>query len=62
MDQLVNTSHHLQQVIGLPTREVGLQDEESLPELDTPSQPASPAGIIIIHNTVHCAIHNSCCR
>ena len=46
VDQLVHTSDHLQQTMGLPTRDVGIQEEESSPELDTPSQPASPAGIV----------------
>ena len=46
VDQIVTTADHLRQVMGLPSRDIGVQDEGSNAELEQPpSQPCSP-GII----------------
>jgi hypothetical protein len=43
VDQIVNTSDRLRHVMGLPLKEMDIQDEDSMAEMDPPSQPSSPA-------------------
>ena len=43
VDEIVTTGDHLRQVMGLPSRDTGVQDEGSIAELEQPpSQPISP--------------------